>query len=215
MNSTQTIYVIEEAKKCLLSNKSAQDLKVLKIGVDINNIVTNPKRFPSISNFKVKFTVDEKVPGVKIPFIRPPLALVETVENQLRELEEQEIIEDVKGPVKFLSQLLYVMKKDGSLRICGTWKTPTRENYPLPTIEDFMSEFVGCEFYSTVDLERAYYHVELDEASRDLTAFMTKKGPKRFTRLIFGCKWDVSKNHGWIVCRFASIFVAVYLIENY
>lgn len=190
VSSTHTIYVIEEAKKCLLGNKSAQDLNVLKIGVDISNIVTNPKRFPSIPNFKAKFTVDENVPGVKIPFIRPPLALVETVENQLRELEEQEIIEDVKGPVNFLSQLLYVVKKDGSLRICVNMKNSNksilRENYPLPTIEDFMSEFVGCEFYSTVDLERAYYHVELDEASRDLTAFMTKKGPKRFTRLIFG-----------------------------
>lgn len=68
----------------------------------------------------------------------------------------------------------------------GPNKAIRRVFYPMPTMDKLAVRMAGAKFFSKLDIKSAYFHVELDEESRDLTTFMTSRGPMRFTRLAFG-----------------------------
>ncbi len=55
-------------------------------------------------------------------------------------------------------------------------------NLPL-SVDEFYEEFGGCTISSLIDFFSSYDKVELDEASRDLTAFRTPLGLMRITIL--------------------------------
>jgi len=54
-----------------------------------------------------------------------------------------------------------------------------------PTLEEIIHEFNGCTIFTKLDLNKGYHQIELDENSRDLTAFTTHKGIFRYTRLLY------------------------------
>ena len=44
----------------------------------------------------------------------------------------------------------------------------------------------GAKYFSKIDLRSAYTQVELTEQARNFTTFITEKGVKRYTRLLYG-----------------------------
>lgn len=46
-------FVIEGANKCLLSKRTAEDLKLLKVGLDVQNVETKWNHFPKFPNVQV------------------------------------------------------------------------------------------------------------------------------------------------------------------
>ncbi len=58
--------------------------------------------------------------------------------------------------------------------------------YPLTRLEELVEVATGDKYYATLDLKEAYFQVELDENSRDLTTFSNGVSPYRFKRLPFG-----------------------------
>lgn len=65
-------------------------------------------------------------------------------------------------------------------------KAILRENYPLPIFETFMTKLRGAKYFYRLDLKYAYHQLELDEASRAITTFITLPGLFRYKRLMFG-----------------------------
>ena len=61
-----------------------------------------------------------------------------------------------------------------------------REIFEIPTFDDVASKFSGAVYFSKLDAKSGFYQIPLDEASRDLTTFMTPMGRYRFTRLPMG-----------------------------
>ena len=58
--------------------------------------------------------------------------------------------------------------------------------HPLPTIEEIRFKLLGSKLYTKLDIKNAFYHLELDEKSRELTFFQTENGMMRYKRLLFG-----------------------------
>lgn len=65
-------------------------------------------------------------------------------------------------------------------------KAIRRVFYPMPTMDRLAVKMVGTKIFSKFDIKNAFFHVELDERSRQMITFMTSQGPMRFTRLAFG-----------------------------
>jgi len=64
-----------------------------------------------------------------------------------------------------------VLKKDGSVRICGDYKVTINQAfkvncYPLPRIDDLLASFVGGKTFPKLDLAHAYQQIPLDDASK-------------------------------------------------
>ena len=92
----------------------------------------------------------------------------------------------------WVSNLVVVEKKDGSLRLCldpkDLNKAIKREHYKIPTMKEIAAEFAGKTVFSILDLKDGYWQIQLDEDSSLLCTFSTPFGQYRFTRMPFGIK---------------------------
>ena len=119
-----------------------------------------------------------------------PYALKDKVEQELQRLEDEGIIYKVNQS-EWAAPVVLVPKKDGSLRVCGDYKTTVNQcadvdQYPLPNAKDLFATLAGGRVFSKIDLSHAYQQVELDEKSQKYLTINTHKGLYRYKRLPFG-----------------------------
>jgi hypothetical protein len=62
------------------------------------------------------------------------------------------------------------------------------EHYPLPVIDEILSNLVGSNFFCILDMKGAYTQLEVAESSRELLTINTIKGLFQYTRLPFDIK---------------------------
>lgn len=88
------------------------------------------------------------------------------------------------------SNLLFVPKPDGSLRMCIDFRPLNRvtkkDAQSLPSIPELLDEFGGHSVFSCVDLFSGYFQVPLAEAAMEKTAFWCRNGLYEFRVLPFG-----------------------------
>lgn len=183
-------FVVKEARRCLLSKNTSEELRVLKVGLDVLQVNTALKPFPKFPGVVVKLSIDKAVPPKKLAYLRIPAAMEKKVDDKIQEMLLTDVIERVEGSPEWISPMVVVPKGKDDVRICINMRHPNeaiqREHYPLPVIDTFLNKLRGSKFYSRLDITSAYHHVELHPESRDVTTFMTGRGLMRFKRLMFG-----------------------------
>lgn len=183
-------FVIEGATKSLLSKTTAELLKILKIGLDVNNVDVSTEHFPKFPNVLVKLSIDKSIVPRKIAYLKVPEALKEKVDMKIMDMLRSDVIEPANGPAEWISPMVVVPKGKDDIRLCINMRHPNkaiqREHFPLPIIETFLNKLRGATYFSKLDITSAYHHVELHPESRSITTFMTDRGLMRFKRLMFG-----------------------------
>ena len=120
---------------------------------------------------------------------RIPPHQFEEVKKHLQEMLEIGAIRKSCSP--WASAVVLVRKKDGSLRFCIDLRKlnarTVKDAYALPRIDETLDCLNGAQIFSSLDLKAGYWQVEMDEASKPLTAFTV--GPLGFyecVRMPFG-----------------------------
>jgi len=62
------------------------------------------------------------------------------------------------------------------------------QSQPFPLIEDLLIKTVNCEYYSTLDINSAFWSIPLKIKDKYKTAFVTQRGHFQWTSLPFGLK---------------------------
>lgn len=119
-----------------------------------------------------------------------PYAIKPKVEIELNRLVESGVLDPVNVS-EWATPVVPVIKKDGSLRLCGDFKVTinpvlTAEKYPLPLIDDLFSGLAGGQKFSKIYLCQAYLQMHVDQESQELLTIVTHKGLYRYRRLPFG-----------------------------
>ena len=199
--TTSTVYVLQGDHGSLLGCITAQNLGIIQLNINQLRathvseelILQFPQLFQGIGKLKdahVKLHIDESVTPVAQGARRIPFHLRKQVAEELRQLEEKNIIEKVEGATPWVSPVVAIPKKDGSVRICVDMRMPNtaiqRERHPSPTADDLVHNLNGATVFSKLDLKAGYHQIPLDEKSRYITTFATHKGLFRYTRLNFG-----------------------------
>ena len=82
------------------------------------------------------------------------------------------------------------MKNNGKVRICGDYRLTVNQvskcdTYPIPRIADLFARIAGGQKFTTLDVDRAYQQLVLDEESRKYVVINTYQGLFQY-RLPFG-----------------------------
>jgi len=86
--------------------------------------------------------------------------------------------------------VLFVKKKDGSLRLCvdfrGLNRITKKDQYPLPLISNLLDSPHKARIYTKIDLRHAYHLVYIAEGDKWKTAFRTRYGAFKWSVMPFG-----------------------------
>ena len=197
------LYIIKKGMCPILGRNFISEFGLVLGRNDVNMIENAPDKF-LVDKFGVLF---EDVLGTfkygkmhlnlkqgAIPkYIRPrplPFAMRQKVENELNRLLKMKVIEPINYSA-WGTPIVPVLKKDGSIRICGDFKVTINpcleiDKYPLPRIEELFMQIQGCAIFSKLDLSQAYQQIELDQESQLLCTISTHKGIFKYKRLPYG-----------------------------
>ena len=104
------------------------------------------------------------------------------------ELIDHGFIRPSKSP--YGSPILFVKKKDGSLRMCIDYralnKITIKNKYPLPRIDELLDRLVGVGVVTKIDLRSGYHQVRVALGDEMKTAFRTRYGHFEFLVVPFG-----------------------------
>ena len=129
-------------------------------------------------------------PPVRVPLRRIPEQYRPEVEEQIKSMLQQGIIEESSSP--WMAPAVYVEKKSGDIRLCVDYREPNKRTkkdaYPLPLPDEVQGQMAGATIFSTLDLQSGYWQLPVYARDREKTAFCPGPGMGlyQFTRMPFG-----------------------------
>ncbi|TKS65153.1 Retrovirus-related Pol polyprotein from transposon 17.6 [Collichthys lucidus] len=201
-----TFFVIKGDGFNVLSYKTSKALGLIKVVTAVSStlqcctvadelVESHPELFQGIGklkDFQVKLHINPDIKPTCQPHRRVPFHIRQKVEDELRKLEADDIIEEVSGPTPWISPIVAPPKpKDpDKVRICVDMRQANtaieRERHITPTMDDVIHELNGATVFSKLDLRAGYHQLELHPDSRYITTFTTHLGLRRYKRLSFG-----------------------------
>ncbi|KAJ9510007.1 hypothetical protein QJQ45_011664 [Haematococcus lacustris] len=151
-----------------------------------------PKELPAVQDMprrSVDHTIHLTGPAPSPrPIYRMSQPELDQLKKQLDDLLAKGFIRPSTSP--FAAPVLFVRKKDGSLRLCVDFRALNQQTlknrYPLPRIDDLLDQLSGAQVFSKIDLRSGYHQIRVAEDDIPKTAFRTRYGHYEFTVLPFG-----------------------------
>nr|XP_037288681.1 uncharacterized protein K02A2.6-like [Rhipicephalus microplus] len=195
-----SFFIVKKGRQAILGLKTCQQFGLVLVTVDAVKVGDGQTKlqlaFPDLFSGTgcvrrpYKMVLREDAVPVVQPARRVPIALKGRLRQELQRMEKASIIVKVDEPTEWVSPLVVVHKKNGTLRICmdprAVNRSIKREHYPIPSREDIESELAGAQYFSRLDANAGFHQIPLDEATSRICTFATPFGRYRFLRLPFG-----------------------------
>ena len=145
---------------------------------------------PGPTKHDVRHHVETKGPPISTPARRLDPQKYAAAKAEFERMEKAGIVRRSNSP--WASALHMVPKPDGSWRPCGDFRrlnnATVPDKYPVPNIRDFTNNVAGSHVFSTLDLVKGYYQVEMFPDDIPKTAIITPFGLFEFVRMPFGLR---------------------------
>ncbi|GJR08097.1 putative nucleotidyltransferase, ribonuclease H [Tanacetum coccineum] len=184
---TGFIYDSSDQARQRLQSPNIENLSVVREFADVF-----PDKLPGLPPAReIEFGIElipDAEPISRLLYVGQPVELKE-LKEQLQEMLENGFIRPSVSP--WGAPVLFVKKKDGSMRLCidtaGTHRRITiRNRYPLPRIDDLFDQLQGAKYFSKIDLRSGYHQLRVREQDISKTAFRTRYGHYEFLVMPFG-----------------------------
>jgi hypothetical protein len=150
-----------------------------------------PEELPGMPPDRDIELVIDLIPGTS-PIAKRPYRMATSelteLKKQLDELQRIGLIRPSSSP--WGAPVLFVKKKDGSMRLCVDYRAlnevTIKNKYPLPRIDGLFDQLKGAKYFSMIDLRSGYFQLKIREGDIPKTAFVTRYGQFEFTVMSFG-----------------------------
>ena len=143
----------------------------------------------NVTDFQMKINLGDDVP-VREAYRKIPRNLYAEVRNYINDLLTNGWIRESYS--SYSSPIVCVRKKDGGLRMCCDYRKlngkTVADSQPIPRIQDILDGLAGKQYFSTLDMSKAYHQGYIEEDSRHLTAFATPWTLYEWIRIPFGLR---------------------------
>ena len=140
-----------------------------------------------VPDMLMEIQLTDNIPVV-VPHRQIPRPLYEEVKNFVNDLIVNNWVRESKSP--YSSPIVCVRKKDHSLRLCIDYRALNKkvipDKMPIPRIAELLDGLGGQEWFSTLDMAKAYHQGYVHEDSRKFTAFSTPWGLYEWIRIPMG-----------------------------
>src|SRR3990170_934629 len=176
-------------RKGLAYHTTATDMNLIPVVCEFPDVF--PEELPGMPpDRELEFAI-EVVPGtapIYKKYYRMPGPELAELKKQLDELLQKGYIHPSISP--WGSPVLFVKKKDGSLRMCVDYRqlneVTIKNRYPLPRIDDLFDQLSGARVFSKIDLRMGYHQLKIRKEDIPKTAFTTRYRLYEFTVMAFG-----------------------------
>lgn len=114
------------------------------------------------------------------------------IEEQIGKLLDNKLIEESYSPFAAPVTLAFKREENKKSRLCIDFRDLNKivvpQGQPFPLIEDLMMKTRNCSFFSTLDINSAFWSIPLRIENRKKTGFVTQDGHFQWTCLPFGLK---------------------------
>ncbi len=137
----------------------------------------------------IKHSIDTQGCGpIRLRPYRAARGQKDEMERQIKEMMDTDVIRPSTSP--WAAPVILVEKKNGEQRFCVDYRKlnslTKKDSFPLPRIDDTLDRLHGKKFFTTLDLASGYWQIELDESSKEKTAFIVENNLYEFNRMAFG-----------------------------
>ena len=137
----------------------------------------------------IKHSIDTQGKGpIRLRPYRTGRKQKEELERQIKEMMATNVIQHSTSP--WAAPVILVEKKSGELRFCIDYRKlnslTKKDSFPLPRIDSTLDRLYGKKFFTTLDLASGYWQIELDDPSKEKTAFIVENNLYEFIRMPFG-----------------------------
>jgi hypothetical protein len=202
---TTFVYLFEIVEIAQIKNKPSENINNIKVG-NIASQKIKKEFFSLVNKFsylfldsddplpacnieKFSITTDSLQPISTHPY-RTPFSIRKELKSILDKFVENKLIEPCSSP--WNSPSLLVRKKDGKFRLVIDYRrlndATLQMHHPLPNLEDSVSYLENSRIFSMCDMIKGFHQIDLEESSKDKTAFSNEFGQFRFLRMPMGCK---------------------------
>ena len=120
---------------------------------------------PARMGHKFKIDLEDETPPIHRPLYKLSPLELEEAKKQIQDMLGHGFIRPSESP--YGSPMLFVPKKDGSLRFCIDYrwlnKRTIRNRYPLPLPEEMLDRLGGARVFSKIDLKSGYWQMPVRE----------------------------------------------------
>ena len=203
---TLKLYVVNGTHTPLLGRDWIHALDILPNCINNLSVSTDtpPNIDPLIQKYEAMFTENiEPIKGYTYditlqdnaqPRFRKarnvPFALQTRVENELRRLEQENIIEATSYST-WATPVVPIVKPNGSIRLCADYSQTINDQmivpqHPFPGFEEVLNKLKGGKKFSTLDVRTAFLHIPVTHRTSEILTINTHLGLFRVKRLMFG-----------------------------
>jgi len=121
---------------------------------------------------------------------RIPQGLEDNVNQTIDEMLKAGVIRPSESPWNF--PIVEEQKKDGAIRLCVDYRAlnakTTRPIFPIPSTNELFDTVGNADYFTVLDLNSGYHQVPVRDVDIEKTAFSTRYGQFKFTRMPLGLR---------------------------
>ena len=171
------INVENSSNKVTISECMPKEIKnrVTKMLKQYEKVISHMPGKTSIIKHKIRLNSQDTFKGKQY---QVPYRYRQAVEEEIKFLMDNNLIR--KSESEYASPIVIVKKKDNAIRLCCDFRKINSitkvDREPLQHPEDLINEMVEAKIFSHLDCTRAFWQIEVEEESKQYTAFTTHEG---------------------------------------